>query len=291
MTSLVILAALSFQADTPAEASARLIGHDTLESRLGDPDLRLLDVRPRANYDAGHIPGAVWADSREIAALAARPDALADPSTFRAWVNSLGITPETEVYVYDNERQRDAARFWWLLRYLGVPKVGLVDGGHPLWVEADRPTATEPTTVEPRPFSIDLQEDRLAGRAEVLALLKDPGVTRIVDARSPGEFTGEIARADRAGHVPGACPLEWSNFVDDQGRFLGLNDLRTEVESAGIEADAPVVAHCQSGGRSSVSAFVFERLGHPTRNYYLGWSDWGNAEETPVDAGSEPEGP
>ena len=46
-----------------------------------------------------------------------------------------------------------------------------------------------------------------------------------------------------------------------------------------------VITHCQSGGRASVDAFVFERLGFPTRNYYLGWSDWGNVEDTPVETG------
>jgi thiosulfate/3-mercaptopyruvate sulfurtransferase len=75
--------------------------------------------------------------------------------------------------------------------------------------------------------------------------------------------------------------------VDEDGRFLDEAALRTKLSRAGVQPGEPVIIHCQSGGRASVDAFVFERLGSPTRNYYLGWSDWGNADETPVETGTE----
>jgi thiosulfate/3-mercaptopyruvate sulfurtransferase len=92
-------------------------------------------------------------------------------------------------------------------------------------------------------------------------------------------------RSRRGGHIPSACSLEWTNLVDQDGRFLDETALRAKLEGSGVKPGEPVITHCQSGGRASVDAFVMERLGFSTRNYYLGWSDWGNTEETPVEIG------
>ena len=67
---------------------------------------------------------------------------------------------------------------------------------------------------------------------------------------------------------------------------LGIKDNGwVEVTGTDLKPGEPVITHCQSGGRASVDAFVMERLGFPPRNYYLGWSDWGNTDETPVETG------
>jgi thiosulfate/3-mercaptopyruvate sulfurtransferase len=75
--------------------------------------------------------------------------------------------------------------------------------------------------------------------------------------------------------------------VDKDGRFLVEATLRAKLAEAGVKRGEPVITHCQGGGRASVDAFVFERLGVPTRNYYLGSSDWGNSDDTPVESGGE----
>ena len=186
--------------------------------------------------------------------------------------------------VYDANRQLDAARLWWLLRYLGVGQVGLIDGGFPLWEKQERPVTAETRKVEPRKFEVRFRTDRLATRGEVLGALKQ-GKVRVIDVRSQAEHTGVEKRAKRGGRVPTACHLEWAQFVDADGRFLDEAGLRAKLAKAGVKPGEPVITHCQGGGRASVDAFVFERLGFPTRNYYLGWSDWGNVEDTPVETG------
>jgi thiosulfate/3-mercaptopyruvate sulfurtransferase len=270
--------------DQQPRPAARLVSFNDLQGRLGDPDLRLLDVRPRADYDRGHIPGAIWVDAKATEELAARPGGLTEEAAWEAWIAPLAIGPETEVLIYDANCQKDAARFWWLLGYLGVEKVGLIDGGYPLWAKEGRPVTTDVPEVQPRPFDVTFRHARHATRAEVLESLKS-GKARIIDARSEAEHTGEQRLSKRAGRIPSACNLEWANLVDKDGRFLPESDLRAKLAKAGVKPGEPVIAHCQGGGRASVDAFVFERLGHPTRNYYLGWSDWGNADETPVETG------
>ena len=178
-------------------------------------------------------------------------------------------------------------RTWWLLTYLGVPKVGLLDGNFSVWAKSGQPTTTEKTEIAPKKRVVVFQRKQLASRDTISALLKDPGSSRIVDARSEDEHVGTIKRSKNAGRIPQACHLEWSEFLDKDGRFLTEPELKSKIAKAGIKPGQAVVTHCQGGGRASVDTFVFQRLGHPTSNYYLGWSDWGNDENLPVEVGAK----
>jgi thiosulfate/3-mercaptopyruvate sulfurtransferase len=280
----VLATALMAPGASPAEARARLVSFDDLQRRLGDPGLRLLDARPREAYERGHLPGAVWVDAKAVEKMAARPGALTDRAAWESWIAPLGIGPKTEVLVYDANRQLDAARLWWLLSYLGVERAGLIDGGFPLWAKQGRPVTTQVPKVESRAFEVGFRTDRFAGRGDVLAALKR-GEVRVIDARSEAEHTGAERRSKRGGRIPAACHLEWATLVDTDGRFLDEAALRARLSKAGVRPGEPVITHCQGGGRASVDAFVLERLGFPTRNYYLGWSDWGNAEDAPIETG------
>jgi thiosulfate/3-mercaptopyruvate sulfurtransferase len=233
----------------------------------------------------GHIPGAVWVDAKGAEKLAAKPGALTDRAAWDAWIAPLGITPQTEVLIYDARRQLDAARLWWLLSYLGVEKVGLIDGNFPLWQRQGRPVATGIVKVDPKQFHVVFRTDRHATRSEVLEAL-NAKTAQIIDARSAPEYAGTELRSKRGGHIPSACSLEWINLVDQDGRFLNDTNLRTKLERSRIRPGEPIITHCQSGGRASVDAFVLEHLGFHTRNYYLGWSDWGNTNETPIQTGT-----
>ncbi|GIW88338.1 MAG: sulfurtransferase [Isosphaeraceae bacterium] len=268
-------------------ATARLWSFEELKAHLGKPGLRILDARPKEAYQAGHLPGAVWVDVAAAEKLAATPAGLKDAEAWAAWAAPLGIGPETEVVVYDDQRQLAAARIWWLLTYLGVERAGLVDGGYTLWASQGLPVAMEATVVEPRPFQVRFQSQRLAERGEVLAALGKPGV-QVLDARSPAEYAGVDRRSKRSGHIPSACNLEWKNLVGDDGRFVPLDQARDLLGAARLQPGGTVITHCQGGGRASVAAFVLERLGYAARNYYASWGDWGNAEDTPIEGETGP---
>jgi thiosulfate/3-mercaptopyruvate sulfurtransferase len=281
IAALALIVPISMKAQEASAPHPQLITHDELQKRLADPKLRLLDSRRKEDYDRAHIPGAIWVDVKAAQTLAARPGGLIDRASWEAWSASLGISSQMDVLVYDGKRQLDAARIWWLLRYLGVDRVGLVDGNFPLWQRSGKPVSSETTSVPPRPLKIAFRADRHATREEVLAVL-GKGTTHIVDARSKAEYVGREKLSCRAGHIPAACHLEWAELVDNDGRFLSPGELRARLNRLGIKPGEPVITHCQGGGRASVDTFALEHLGVPTRNYYLGWSDWGNTEETPV---------
>ena len=276
----VLAAALIASVAGPTETPAWLVSFGDLQHRLDDTGLRLLDARPRGEYDRGHIPGAVWVDAKAVEVMAAKPGVLTNREAWERWIRPLGIGPETDVLIYDANRQRDAARLWWLLSYLGVNRVGLINGNYPLWASKKRPVTTEVPSVEPKPFKVAFRADRHATRGEVLSAVSAKTAT-IVDARTDGEYAGTEKRAKRGGHVPTSCHLEWNTLVDKDGQFLDESALRTKLARAAVEPNEPVITYCQSGGRASVDAFVLERLGFKTQ-LLPRLVRLGNASDTPV---------
>lgn len=273
-------------ASAGAHSRGQLLTFEELAARLKDPNLRLLDCRPRGDYDMGHIPGAVWVDAKALETHAAKSGGLDDRKFWEDWAATLSIDPKSAVFVYDAKRQLDAARVWFFLRWIGVENAGLINGGYPLWARQNRPVTTAVPKLEPRPFQVDFRKDVAASRNDVLAAIKDNSA-RVLDARTDAEFAGTDRKSKRGGHIPAACHLEWTNLVDENGTFLDGETLRTKVAKSGIKPGNDVICHCQGGGRASVDAFALELIGFHARNYYPGWSDWGNTDGTPVVEGTE----
>lgn len=262
----------------------RLVSQNDLANMLNDPGIRLLDVRPKDRYAKSHIPGAVWVDAKAAEKLASSRGGLDDEKAWEAWIKPLGIDGEAPVLIYGDDRQLSPARFWWLLSYLGVPDVGLVDGNYSLWTKDGRTVTGDVPAVAPYPFDVKFRSDLRATKADIRKALEGKDAKpAIVDARSADEHTGKKLMSKRGGRIPGACHVEWTTLVDADGRFLPADPLHAHLEKMGIRADRPVVTHCQGGGRASVDAFALRRLGIPAKNYYPGWSEWGNDDELPVE--------
>lgn len=244
----------------------------------------ILDVRSAADYDESHIPGALRVDHGEWkAAFGTGRDA----DAWSKLIGNLGITDSSKVVIYDNKDMKDAARIWWILSYWSAPDVRLLDGGWKTWAAEGYPTtdrAGKPPT--PAKFKAVARRRKLANMKQILAQL-DIGQLQIIDVRSEGEFCGVDAKNNkRAGAIPGAKNLEWSNMIDlETGRFKPADELRRLFDTAGIDIGGPSASHCETGGRASVMVFALELMGaKKARNYYPGWSEWGNADDTPVAA-------
>ena len=255
-------------------------------SELAQPDvvqqLVILDARKKEAYDRNHIPGARWVDHETW------KSALGDGTDAEGWskrIGDLGIGPDSRVVVYGDAAATDAARVWWLLRYWGVNDARLLNGGWKAWQAGGHPTETK----EPRPakavqFTAAARKEQLVTRDQILSSLADHSL-QIVDARSTDEFCGiDLKENKRGGAIPGAKHLEWSDLIDPAtSRFKSPEELRRLFDQAGIDLDKPIASHCQSGGRASVMAFGLELMGaKDSRNYYPGWSEWGNHETLPV---------
>ncbi len=265
-----------------------LVSLEQLQGRLNDAKVRILDARPRADYDRGHIPGAIWADYQPYKDLT-RAEAIRNRAAWARALAPLGLSPEVEeVYVYDAARQHDAARLWWLLSYAGVKKVGLVDGGFGLWEKEHRPVTSETTVAKPADFVPEFQAQRVATRDDVRDVSRG-GAAQLLDARGAEEYRGDkVAKGQRAGgHIPGARSLDGYSLVDEDGRFRKPEEQRQLLTESGITVDRPVIAYSNGGARSAVVAFAFERLGLAVRHYVPGLSEWASDPQAPITSGRE----
>ena len=190
--------------------------------------------------------------------------------------------------LYDAARNRDAARAWWILRYWGVPRVQILNGGWDQWTAGNFPIEqTTPPAPTASNFTAQPQPKRLATKKSLLEALGSDAL-QLVDARSEAEYCGDDPHGNkRAGAIPGARHLEWSDLVDPQThRFKPAAEMRRLFAASGIDLDRPTATYCQSGGRASVLAFALELMGaEQVQNYYRSWAEWGNADDTPIERG------
>jgi thiosulfate/3-mercaptopyruvate sulfurtransferase len=255
-------------------------------------DIVILDARQPALYLLGHIEGAFSVPRSEFLDKRGGVKSLVPTTTdFEALMERFGITPETTVVTYTEDENPYAARLAWTLRYHGHENVLVLDGGYEKWTAEDRPTAILPTK-NPASSTYRVAAPGKA-RAEVdyvLTRLGNPGVI-IWDTRTPEEYEGTKVRADRGGHIPGATHLNWTEL---QHEVNGVKVLRPESEikallaQYGISSVQEVIAHCQTGIRSSYATLVLQALGYTdVKNYDGSWIEWANNKNLPVVAGKE----
>ncbi|HVA21596.1 MAG TPA: sulfurtransferase [Candidatus Micrarchaeia archaeon] len=266
---------------------------------LADPGLCVLDcrwtlgvgARPDA-YAAGHVPGAVFIDLE--ADLAGPPGAagrhpLPDRSIFEAAMSRAGVDPETTVVAYD-DGTGSAARCWWMLRAAGHAAAAVLDGGLTGWVDAGGGLTT--TTPAPRvgrvtlaPFSGTVDADAVAG----LAAAGAGAPTRLLDARAPARYRGELEPVDpRPGHIPGARNLAFTELFPD-GRLLGPSVLAARLDAAGVTAGAAPVVYCGSGVSACMVLLALAAAGIEDGRLYPGsWSEWSGHPDRPAVLGPSP---
>jgi len=248
----------------------------------------------RADWLAGHIPGAFYADlDRDLAGPASPATGrhpLPDPERLRVLFSSFGIGPETRVVAYDEGPGAIAARLWWLLRWMGHRHAALLDGGLAAWRAAGLPLATDaPAPVPGRSFTGQPGAMPTRDTAKLAAALASgDGRLRLLDARAPDRFAGTTEPIDPvAGHVPGAINAPFTGNLGSDGRFLSPGELAARFAAlAGNRSPADVVCMCGSGVTACHNLFALELAGLSGAALYPGsWSEWIRSPDRPVAKG------
>ncbi|MER2533943.1 MAG: 3-mercaptopyruvate sulfurtransferase [Rhizobiaceae bacterium] len=279
------------------QESSFIVDADWLEANLGKPGLSIVDASwylpaqkrdAKAEYEAAHIPGAVFFDQDAVVDPESKlPHTLPDALTFARHVGSMGISADDTIVVYDGPGLFSAPRVWWMFRTMGVFQVFLLDGGLDRWKAAGKPVTAEPTKVAPCVFHAEFDEKRVASFEEMQGIVGG-GERQIADARPAGRFTAqepEPRAGMRGGHMPGARNIPASSLARD-GSLLPPEDLRKAFEQAGVDLSKPVVTSCGSGVTAAVLTLALETLGHRDNKLYDGsWTEWGGRADTPVETG------
>ena len=272
-------------------------------AELPEAELVILDVRwrlggppGRADYDAAHIPGAVFVDLDTELADPPGPGGrhpLPDPARLQAVLRRAGVRADTSVVAYDDGNGAVAARAWWLLRWAGMPadQVAVLDGGWAAWVADGRPTTAEPAQpaagdVVVRPGAMPVLD------ADDVAALARSGV--LLDARAAPRYRGETEPVDpKAGHIPGARNLPATEITGPDGRVRAPAELAERFAARGAAGATPVAAYCGSGVNAAALVLGAEHAGvrppeDPVALYAGSWSQWSSDPHRPVATGVDP---
>lgn len=257
-----------------------------LAAVLMRPDILLVDVSSAEDFAAGHIAGAVNLPYSEY--VTAQPPVMGlvpDAAQLSAVFSKIGLTAERHVVAYDNEGNGKASRLLYTLDCVGHGQFSLLNGGLGSWLAAGETVTTEVTTVIASDYVATLNRAVIADQAEILSRLDDTN-TVLLDNRSAGEYAGEMVKAARGGHIPGAVHFEWTAAMDHDHhrRIRPLADLRAELAALNVTAEKAVITYCQTHHRSAHTYIVLKALGFKQLQGYPGaWSDWGNADNTPIE--------
>jgi thiosulfate/3-mercaptopyruvate sulfurtransferase len=242
----------------------------------------------RAEFEAGHIPGAVVFDIDRIADTSnPLPHMLPDAAAFAREVGALGIGNDSHVVAYDTVGAGSAARVWWTFRAFGHDKVSVLDGGLPKWRAEGRPVEAGAPAPQPTNYAARLDPALVRDLGQVRADVES-GAEQILDARARGRFAGtepEPRAGLRSGHMPGALNQPFLELYDGDAKTMKqAAELRALFRDAGLDMAKPVVTSCGSGVTACNLALALYLIGKRDVAVYDGsWTEWGGRDDTPIE--------
>lgn len=273
---------------TKSSTSSRfplLIEASELLAILQEENVVVVDLSMPGIHKAGHIPGAVWLSYPAILHQHDDTDCDVPPADkLSEAFSALGIKPEHHVVAYDSQGCPMAARLLWTLEEIGHLNFSMLNGGWAAWKAAG---LAEELTLNQLPRSEYLVQ--CSGhcnilRDEILQKMHDSNVV-VLDTRTAEEFTNELVITDRGGSIPGAVHFDWMKAVqeNDAMRMRPVTELQAQMTALGVTANKAIIVYCQTHMRSSYVYIMLKTLGYnQVRGYAAGYSEWGNALDTPI---------
>ena len=272
---------------------------DWLDRHLADPDVIIVDGTwhlptsgraGRKEYEAGHIPGAVFFDIDAIADTTnPLPHMLPRAHTFAEAVGALGIDEKQRIVVYDSAGLSSAPRVWWTFKVMGAEDVVILDGGLPKWTAEERSVETEPVNPPPRRFTARFDPASVRDFAAVREGIEAKAF-QVIDGRPAARFRGEAPEPRdwvKTGRIPGSLNVP-STELTANGRLKDPETLRNIFTAAGVNLAKPIVTSCGSGVNAATLSLALDVLGVENTALYDGsWTEWGARDDTPIAIGPD----
>lgn len=292
MSCVVFTACNSGNEQTVSETSQTypnenlLVSSDELSSMLTNEDIFLIDAR--SDTAEAYIPGAIhFAAIPELGdPTNPIPNYLIGPEAFQEKMRNIGLNQDDNVVILDGGNSLEAARLFYALEYYGFSNASILNGGMAAWQENEYPTSGEPETFfETGNFTVEVQPARFCDYETVVAASSDTNKV-VFDVRSEGEYTGEVQRAEKSGHIPNAVHLEWSEVLESDGipYFKPAGEIQEMYSAAGLTPEKEIIPHCQTNNRGAHAYFTLRLMGYDSvRPYEASWAEYGNRAESVVE--------
>jgi len=282
-----------------ANAADPLVNTAWVKANLGAPDIVYLDLQPPADYQRGHIPGAVnssfakdgWREDRVTESNVKVPDMLpVKLDALAAMIGKLGIDNATHVVLAPPGASFAdmgmGTRIYWTFKVLGHDKVSILDGGMAAWMkDKNNPLQTGAVTVEPKTFKVNVRQEMIVTLEEVKKA-QAAGVA-LIDDRTEDQYVGinRHPKAAESGTIEGAknLPGVWLT-VNGGGEFRNSKQLEQLYEYANVPLGGEQIYFCNTGHLGSIGWFVAsELLGNPRARLYDGsMTEWTLLKGGPV---------
>jgi len=284
-------AAVAAAADAPR--SSLVVSVAELAADLRNPDLVLLHVGDKAEYEHAHLPGARHVSLNDISVSdhtgAGLHLEMLPAAELKERLERFGISDRSRIVVYyGKDWLSPTTRVIFTLDYAGLgARTALLDGGQEAWVRAGHPVTADvpaPRTGTLSPLAI---HPLVVDAAYVKAHLATDGVA-IVDARDGSLYDGletgnSMGRPHRTGHIQGAKSVPFSEVTDEQMMLRSPETLKALFDKAGVKPGDTVVGYCHIGQQATAMLFAARLLGHPVLLYDGSFEDWSRHDGYPVD--------
>lgn len=268
-----------------------VVSVDWLYNRLDDEQVVPVDCRfylqnkdrGQEEYHDAHIPGARYADLEKNLSGPVRDHGgrhpLPDIEQFVKFLESIGIDHTKTIVAYDAQNTAMAARFWWMLKYLGHEKVYVLDGGFQAWEKKNYPLTEKLPDVEKVTFTPKVQEEMVADLEEVQQGTVNGQVT-LIDARDESRYLGRSEPIDpKPGHIPSAINRFFMENIE-QGKWKSPEELKQRFNK---QMDQQVINYCGSGVTACVNILALDEIGKASKLYVGSWSDWSSYEDHEIE--------
>jgi thiosulfate/3-mercaptopyruvate sulfurtransferase len=283
--------------------SRPLVSSEWLVDHLEDPDLRVFDTTTylertpsglksrsgREDYESAHIPGAGFLDiaadlSDTSSALAyTRPPV----AQMERVLSRSGVSNQHHAVLYCRGRMMWATRAWWLLRWVGLESVAILDGGMSKWEAEGCATCDKPCAYSAARFEAIPRDDLWATKEDVLEAIEN-GAFCTINALRHELHTGESGLGyARNGHIRGSLNVPYNQLLRPESEMFAEDDeLRRHFDSTGAFNKRRVITYCGGGIAATMNAFALLLLGHPSVAVYDGGLDeWSRDEGLPMEMG------
>jgi thiosulfate/3-mercaptopyruvate sulfurtransferase len=256
-----------------------------IKENFNNPNLVIVDLRKKEDYDKGHITGAVNMPGLE--SLFEKDTWMIPKLDFlKELLSNAGINKDSLVVVYDNGDFFWAARLYWILEVFGHENVGLSKYAYGKYIQDNLPTTTEMSKPVRTEFIPRVDNNQIETKLSTLMAI---GKKTIIDGREKSHYEGKDSIAKRFGHIPTALNYACTNNfqVSKDGNFMKDFDELEKVYKD-LPKEKEILLYCQGGAESALNYIVLKKLGFKASVYDGSWKEWGNDSNVPVENPSKP---